>query len=102
MEFFKKHFNAILLFMFFILLVNQCMISRSNTVHVLETKKMAKKIDSLKIELLTVIVTEHRLKEIIKETPAWTTLSIEESSDKEKVRIQEFRVKWEGAEQNQK
>jgi hypothetical protein len=44
-------------------------------------------IDSLSNSLNTTIITESRMIELIKETPAWKTLRIEEISDKERISI---------------
>jgi len=44
-------------------------------------------IDTLTTSLSSKIITESKMIELIKETPAWKTLRIEEISDKERISI---------------
>lgn len=88
----KQIFIAILVVasMSFLNMCNSCT-SKNNT------KRILKEQDSLRIELVGVqkelndikqtTISENEMKDIIKETPAWKTLRIEEISDKEHISI---------------
>ena len=50
-----------------------------------ELRQVEAEIDTLNATLINTIITEEKMIELIKETPAWKTLRIEEISDKERI-----------------
>lgn len=52
-----------------------------------ELRQVEAEIDTLNATLINTIITEEKMIELIKETPAWKTLRIEEISDKERISI---------------
>ena len=52
-----------------------------------ELRQVEAEIDTLNTTLVNTIITEEKMIELIKETPAWKTLRIEEISDKERMSI---------------
>lgn len=52
-----------------------------------ELRQVEAEIDTLNTTLVNTIITEEKMIELIKETPAWKTLRIEEISDKERISI---------------
>ena len=52
-----------------------------------ELRQVEAEIDTLNATLINTIINEEKMIELIKETPAWKTLRIEEISDKERISI---------------
>jgi hypothetical protein len=52
-----------------------------------ELKTVQTEIDTLNSTFNSTVITEEKMIELIKETPAWKTLRIEEISDKERISI---------------
>ena len=52
-----------------------------------------KKIDSVGTMVGTIVITEDEMVKLIKETPAWETLRLEEISDKEHISINALKEK---------
>ena len=79
----KQNYVYISLIMMLMLLLGQCnSCSKMNTA-TKKVKQLTIEIDSLS----NVVINNEEMIEIIKETPAWKTLRIEEISDKERISI---------------
>lgn len=95
MNFINKHGIKILIGIGLLIFVQTCRItSKINS----SERELNRKIDSVYSELDRKItsegektITEEDMKIIIKETPAWTTLEIEELSDKNRVPINKLK-----------
>jgi hypothetical protein len=79
-KFIQENFTIITLVLMVLILFKSCGDSR-------EITKLRKDYDSLEVK----IVTEEEMKDIIKATPNWKTLEIEELSDKNKTPINYFK-----------
>ncbi len=79
-KFIQENFTIIALVFMAFVLFKSCGDSR-------EITKLRKDYDSLQVK----IVTEEEMKDIIKSTPNWKTLEIEELSDKNKTPINYFK-----------
>lgn len=61
-----------------------------------ELKAVRAEMDTLDASITTRVITSEEMKELIKTTPAWNTLRIEEMSDKEKISINAVKSREEG------
>ena len=79
----KQNYIYISLLMMIVLLIGQCgSCSKTSTV-TKKVKELTVEVDSLQ----NVVVNQEEMIELIKTTPAWKTLRIEEISDKERISI---------------
>ena len=79
---------------FFLSALSQC----NSCSHNKENQKLRKEITILQSELdtlTTTVVNTEEMIDLIKETPAWRTLEIEELSDKNRIPINSFKNKEE-------
>ena len=83
MDTIKQNYIYISLVMMLILLLGQCgSCNKAGTV-TKKVKELTIEVDSLQ----NMVVTQKEMIELIKNTPAWKTLRIEEISDKERISI---------------
>ena len=83
----QLYFNTTFSIFLILILMNTCGVK--TVIHKAE-KKQTQMLSSLNAELDSLsklIITQEKMVEIIKETPAWKTLRIEEISDKERISI---------------
>jgi hypothetical protein len=66
---------------------NSCSHNKENQRIRKELKTLHLEVDSLTQELGNALITEEEMEDLIKDTPAWKTLRIEEISDKERISI---------------
>ena len=88
MEFFKKYASIFTTVLLLLVLFRSCGTGS-------DVKKLKAEVQTLKQDLNEKVVTQEQLIEIIKNTPNWRTLEIEELSDKERVPINCFKNKEE-------
>ena len=79
----KQNYVYISLLFMVVLLLGQCGSCNKASTITKKVKELTLEVDSLQ----SVIVDHEEMIEIIKETPAWKTLRIEEISDKERISI---------------
>jgi len=85
--FFTKHGMKIVLGLLILTYVKSCGISTEVNRIKKDIRSTENEIDTLTNSLTSIIITEERMIDLIKETPAWKTLRIEEISDKERISI---------------
>ena len=79
----KQNYIYISLIMMLILLIGQCGSCNKQSTTTKKIKELTVEVDSLQNE----VVNQAEMIELIKSTPAWKTLRIEEISDKERISI---------------
>ena len=79
----KQNYIYISLIMMIILLIGQCGSCNKQSTTTKKIKELTVEVDSLQNE----VVNQAEMIELIKNTPAWKTLRIEEISDKERISI---------------
>ena len=86
----KQNYIYISLVMMFVLLLGQCGSCNKTSTVTKKVKELTVEVDSLQkviVNFEEVIVDKEEMIELIKTTPAWKTLRIEEISDKERISI---------------
>jgi len=63
-----------------------------------DLRKTEAEIDTLNATFESTVITELEMKQLIKNTPAWNTLRLEEMSDKERISINALKAREEGYE----
>lgn len=64
-----------------------------------DLRQVEAEIDTLNSTIENITITTEEMKELIRTTPAWNTLRIEEMSDKERISINAIKAREEGYDQ---
>lgn len=84
MKTFDKYINYIILVFLLFTLIRSCGVGTA-------VSRLDKKVTAIDEKIETNVVTKQQMTRLIKETPNWKTLEIEELSDKNKVPINYFK-----------
>lgn len=95
-EFLKNHGTKIIIAMLVLIYFKSCSTNSDVDRIKKDLRAVEAEIDTLNSTVESMVITEDQMKELIKNTPAWNTLRIEEMSDKEKISINAIKAREEG------
>lgn len=98
-EFLKKHGSKIIIILLILTYFKSCSIDSEVERVKKDLRQTEAEIDTLTSTFDVKTITEEEMKELIKVTPAWNTLRIEEMSDKERISINAIKAREEGYDQ---
>lgn len=98
-EFLKKHGSKIIIILLILTYFKSCSIDSEVERVKKDLRQTEAEIDTLTSTFDAKTITEEEMKELIKVTPAWNTLRIEEMSDKERISINAIKAREEGYDQ---
>lgn len=94
-QFFKEHGIKVVCVFLVLIYFKACSISRESDKIKTQVSTMKSEIDSLEKVIDLKVIEAPEMIDIIKNTPAWRTLEIEELSDKNRIPINSFKNKEE-------
>lgn len=95
-EFLKNHGTKIIIAMLVLIYFKSCSTNSDVDRIKKDLRAVEAEIDTLNFTVESMVITADQMKELIKNTPAWNTLRIEEMSDKEKISINAIKAREEG------
>lgn len=94
-QFFKEHGIKVVCVLLVLIYFKSCSIGRESDKINKRVSKISLEIDSLETVINKKIIEAPEMIDLIKNTPAWRTLEIEELSDKNRIPINSFKNKEE-------
>ncbi len=98
-EFLTKHGSKIIIILLVLTYFKSCSIDSEVERVKKDLRQTEAEIDTLTSVINTRTIDLEEMKELIKVTPAWNTLRIEEMSDKERISINAIKAREEGYDQ---
>ena len=95
-EFLKNYGTKIIIAMLILIYFKSCSTNSDVDRIKKDLRAVEAEIDTLNSTVESMVITADQMKELIKNTPAWNTLRIEEMSDKERISINAIKAREEG------
>jgi hypothetical protein len=95
-SFLAEHGTKIIIALLVLVYFKSCSISSNADKIKKDLRAVETEIDTLNATIESMTITTEEMKDLIRTTPAWNTLRIEEMSDKERISINAIKAREEG------